>query len=88
MLHFEKDYPEAKIILLEQNYRSSANIIEAANAVIEKNQYRMAKTLFTKKDIGESITVYESYDEVDEAEYVASKQIPRQHVNKIGRAHV
>ena len=73
MLHFEKDYPETKVILLEQNYRSTANIIEAANAVIEKNQYRMAKTLFTKKDIGESITVYESYDEVDEAEYVASK---------------
>ena len=73
MLHFEKDYPETKVILLEQNYRSTGNIIEAANAVIEKNQYRMAKTLFTKKDIGQSITVYESYDEVDEAEYVASK---------------
>jgi DNA helicase-2/ATP-dependent DNA helicase PcrA len=73
MLHFEKDYPEAKVILLEQNYRSTKNIIEAANSVIEKNQYRMAKTLFTEKEVGDSISVYEAYDEVDEAEYVASR---------------
>jgi len=73
MLHFEKDYPEAKIILLEQNYRSTKNIIEAANSVIGKNEYRMAKTLFTENKVGETICVYESYDEVDEAQFVASK---------------
>jgi len=71
MLHFEKDYPSAKIILLEQNYRSTKNIIEAANAVIEKNAYRMAKTLFTENKTGEEITVHEAYDELQEALYVA-----------------
>jgi len=72
MLHFEKDYPNAKIILLEQNYRSTKNIIEAANSVIIKNQYRMPKNLFTDNTVGEPITVYEGYDEQDEASYVAS----------------
>jgi DNA helicase II / ATP-dependent DNA helicase PcrA len=71
MLHFEKDYPDAKIILLEQNYRSTKNIIEAANMVIKKNQYRVAKNLFTENITGEAITVYEGYDEVHEAEFVA-----------------
>ncbi len=67
MLHFEKDYPSAKIILLEQNYRSTKNIIEAANAVIEKNTYRVAKTLFTDNKIGEHISVHEACDEMSEA---------------------
>jgi DNA helicase II / ATP-dependent DNA helicase PcrA len=71
MLSFEKDYPDAKIILLEQNYRSTKNIIEAANSVITKNQYRVDKNLFTENTVGESITVYEGYDEQDEASYVA-----------------
>jgi DNA helicase II / ATP-dependent DNA helicase PcrA len=71
MLHFEKDFPNTKIILLEQNYRSTKNIIEAANSVIDKNQYRMAKTLFTEKATGEKISVYEAYDEVYEANFVA-----------------
>ena len=73
MLHFEKDYPDAKIILLEQNYRSTKNIIEAANSVIGKNQYRMPKTLFTENKVGETISVYEAYDESYEAKFVASK---------------
>lgn len=73
MLHFEKDYPNAKVILLEQNYRSTKNIIEAANSIIKKNQYRVAKTLFTENKTGESICVYEGYDEVDEANFVADK---------------
>lgn len=71
MLHFEKDYPNTKVILLEQNYRSTKNIIEAANAVIEKNQYRVAKTLFTENKIGECVSVHEAYDEAHEARYVA-----------------
>ncbi len=72
MLHFEKDYPSAKIILLEQNYRSTKNIIEAANSVIVKNQYRVVKNLFTENSTGEAITIYEGYDEGDEASYIAS----------------
>lgn len=71
MLHFEKDYPNAKIILLEQNYRSTKTIIEAANAVIEKNQYRMPKTLFTENTEGGMITICEAYDENAEGAYVA-----------------
>ncbi len=71
MLHFEKDFPNTKIVLLEQNYRSTKNIIEAANSVIDKNQYRMAKTLFTEKVTGERISIYEAYDEVYEANFVA-----------------
>lgn len=71
MLHFEKDYPNAKIVMLEQNYRSTGKIIEAANSIIEKNQYRVPKTLFTKNVDGEQIVVCEAYDEVSEANFVA-----------------
>jgi DNA helicase-2/ATP-dependent DNA helicase PcrA len=71
IIHFEKDYPRAKIVLLEQNYRSTKNIISAANAVIEKNQYRMPKTLFTENTTGDLIGLYEAYDEIYEAEFVA-----------------
>ncbi|NVN97064.1 UvrD-helicase domain-containing protein, partial [Candidatus Nomurabacteria bacterium] len=73
MLHFEKDYPNAKIVMLEQNYRSTGNIILAANSVIEKNQYRVPKTLFTKNVDGEQIVVCEAYDEVCEANFVADE---------------
>jgi DNA helicase II / ATP-dependent DNA helicase PcrA len=71
MLHFEKDYPNAKIIMLEQNYRSTKNIIEAANNVIKKNEYRVPKNLFTENIEGESITICEAYDEIKEADYIA-----------------
>ena len=73
MLHFEKDYPNAKIVMLEQNYRSTGKIIEAANSIIEKNQYRVPKTLFTKNIDGEQIIVCEAYDEVSEADFVAKE---------------
>jgi DNA helicase II / ATP-dependent DNA helicase PcrA len=73
MLHFEKDYPRTKIVMLEQNYRSTKNIIEAANNVINKNIFRVPKTLFTEKETGEDITVYEAFDEVYEAQYVANQ---------------
>jgi len=49
ILDFEKDYPDAKVILLEENYRSTKTILEAANTVIEKNKIRRKKTLFTSK---------------------------------------
>jgi len=73
MLHFEKDYPNTKIIMLEQNYRSTKNIIEAANSIIEKNIYRVPKILFTENNKGEEISVCEAYDEQAEAEFVANK---------------
>ena len=73
ILNFEKDYPNAKIILLEENYRSTQNILEAANEVIKKNKYRPDKNLFTKNETGEKISLYEALDENDEAEFVATK---------------
>ena len=73
MLHFEKDFPNAKIVMLEQNYRSTKNIIEAANSVIEKNIYRVPKILFTENIAGEEISVCEAYDEQSEAGFVATK---------------
>lgn len=73
MLHFEKDFPNAKIVMLEQNYRSTKNIIEAANSVIEKNVYRVPKILFTENVKGEEISICEAYDEQSEAMFVANK---------------
>ncbi|MEI7426343.1 MAG: 3'-5' exonuclease, partial [Candidatus Moraniibacteriota bacterium] len=73
ILSFEKDYPGAKIILLEENYRSTKNILEAANEIIKKNVYRPDKNLFTKNEIGEKISLYEALDEGDEADHVAVK---------------
>ncbi|MFA5840915.1 MAG: UvrD-helicase domain-containing protein [Candidatus Paceibacterota bacterium] len=73
ILSFEKDYPNAKIVLLEQNYRSTKNILEAANEIIKKNKYRPDKNLFTDNVVGEKIGLYEALDETDEAEFVATK---------------
>jgi DNA helicase-2/ATP-dependent DNA helicase PcrA len=73
ILSFEKDYPNATIILLEQNYRSTKNILEAANEIIKKNKYRPDKNLFTDNDTGEKIGLYEALDETDEADFVATK---------------
>ena len=73
ILSFEKDYPECKIVLLEENYRSTKNILEAANKVIKKNKYRPEKNLFTENAVGEKISIYEALDENDEAEFVATK---------------
>ena len=72
MLHFEKDFPSAKIVMLEQNYRSTKTIIEAANCIIEKNQYRVPKNLFTENEEGESIAICEAFDEQAESMYVAN----------------
>jgi len=71
LLNFEKDYPEAKIIKLEQNYRSTQTIIAAANEVIKKNKMRLEKNLFTKKEEGKKITVFEAGNEIEEARYLA-----------------
>lgn len=71
ILDFEKDFPEAKVIKLEENYRSSANIVNAATAVIKNNSERKDKTLFTSNDSGDLIQVREEKNEYDEARFVA-----------------
>lgn len=73
MLHFEKEYPNTTTIRLEENYRSTSTIIAASNRIIEKNVNRPEKTLFTKNDAGEKITLYSAYDEADEARFVTKK---------------
>jgi len=73
ILAFEKDYPEAKAILLEENYRSTKTILEAANTIIEKNKIRRKKTLFTTNLAGEKIGIFQGLDETSEAEFIASK---------------
>src|SRR3990167_4932167 len=73
ILSFEKDYPDANIILLEENYRSTKNILEAANVVIKKNKFRPEKNLFTNNVVGEKISLYEALDETDEADFIATK---------------
>ena len=73
ILNFEKDYPNATIVLLEENYRSTQNILEAANEIIRKNQFRLDKNLFTKKEVGDKIGLYEALDESDEADFIATK---------------
>ena len=73
ILDFEKDYPEAKIIKLEQNYRSTQVILDAANAVIENNTGRKPKNLWTDNDNGVAITYFQAIDERDEARFVIEK---------------
>ena len=73
ILNFEKDYKDAKIILLEENYRSTSNILDAANNVIKHNKQRKDKNLWTNRGVGEKIKYYRAYDEKDEANYVVNK---------------
>lgn len=73
ILNFEKDYRDAKTILLEQNYRSTSNILDAANQVIKNNKQRKDKNLWTARGIGEKIKYYRAYNERDEAQYVIRK---------------
>lgn len=70
ILGFEKDFPNASLVTLEQNYRSSGNILEAANGIIEKNMMRRKKHLYTENDAGEKIGIYTAFDEGDEARFV------------------
>ena len=73
MLHFEKTYPNVETIFLEQNYRSTKNILAVANEIIEKNNFRIPKKLFTENSEGEKISVFEGRNEVDEAHFIALK---------------
>lgn len=70
---FSRDFPGAKIIRLEQNYRSTATILKAANAVISQNSGRLGKNLWTEGKDGERITVYAGFNETDEAFFIVSR---------------
>lgn len=72
ILDFEKDYPDAKVVLLEENYRSTKKILQAANEVIQHNRHRRPKKLWTQNADGEQIVYYRANDERDEAVFVAS----------------
>ncbi len=72
ILNFEKDYPNAKSIKLEQNYRSTKIILDAANSVIKNNKSRKEKNLWSTKENGEKVTYFRAYDEKDEAHFVSS----------------
>lgn len=71
--HFLKDFPNVQTIRLEQNYRSSANILDAANAIIAHNPDRIGKRLWTESGVGESIDLYAAYNEIDEARYIVER---------------
>jgi len=73
ILQFEQRFPDADVILLEQNFRSTQTILDAANAVIERNASRHAKNLFTDGEQGEKIRLYRAGDEYDEGRWIASE---------------
>ena len=73
ILNFDKTYPDAKVVKLEQNYRSTENILEAANAVIKHNDNRHAKKLWCDKGEGAKITLREAYDQNDEGRYIIDR---------------
>lgn len=73
VMQFRQDYPDARMILLEQNYRSTQIVLDAARAVIDKNPQRQPKALFTERAGGEKIYLYEAYNEAEEGEHVAQK---------------
>lgn len=77
IIGFKKDYPNAELIKLESNYRSTANILGIANSIITNNSERIDKTLIATKMTGEKITVFEAQDELEEAQYIAA-EIQRQ----------
>lgn len=73
ILDFEKDYPDARTILLEQNYRSTQTILTSANEIIKKNKKRREKNLYTNNAVGDKIGLFEAYDETEEAHFIAEQ---------------
>ncbi|HLG51888.1 MAG TPA: UvrD-helicase domain-containing protein [Chloroflexota bacterium] len=73
ILNFERDFPGTHVVVLEQNYRSTRTILQAARRLIAPNTMRKEKSLFTENDVGERIVVFEAYDENEEAGYVATQ---------------
>ena len=83
ILDFEADYPEAKVIKLEQNYRSTQNILDAANTLIENNTDRKPKSLWTDNPSGDRITHYLAMDERDEARYISDNIIKQSTIYRV-----
>ena len=77
ILEFEKDFPEAEVVLLEENYRSTKTVITAANGIIKQNVHRQEKNLYTNKHEGEPISLYGAYDEADEARFIVERCVER-----------
>ena len=73
ILYFTKVYPDTKVFKLEQNYRSTQTIVCAANSLIEKNQWQIRKEVFSEKEKGEAIGVYQAYSDVEEGDIVVNK---------------
>ena len=73
ILYFTKVYPDTKVFKLEQNYRSTQTIVRAANSLIEKNQWQIRKEVFSEKEKGEAIGVYQAYSDVEEGGIVVNK---------------
>lgn len=71
--HFLKDFPNAQTVRLEQNYRSTSNILRAANAVIDNNNGRLGKELWTEGEEGQKIALYAGFNEIDEARFIVSR---------------
>lgn len=72
ILNFKKDYPDAKTVSLEQNYRSTQNIVNAANVVIAKNKAQFKKNVFSDNEVGEKIKIFRALSDADEANFVAN----------------
>ncbi len=81
ILYFTKIYPNTKVFKLEQNYRSTQTIVCAANSLIEKNERQIRKAVFSKKEKGEAIGVFQAYSDVEEGDIVANKiaELRREH---------
>ena len=73
ILYFTKVYPDTKVFKLEQNYRSTQTIVRAANSLIGKNQWQIRKEVFSEKEKGEAIGVYQAYSDVEEGDIVVNK---------------
>ncbi|TAM10652.1 MAG: DNA helicase II [Nevskiaceae bacterium] len=73
MLHLSRDFPGTQVVRLEQNYRSTGNILNAANGLIARNSGRLGKNLWTADGAGEPIQLYAAFNEVDEAEFMATR---------------
>ncbi|MDR0962835.1 MAG: UvrD-helicase domain-containing protein [Mediterranea sp.] len=81
ILYFTKVYPDARLFKLERNYRSTQNIVSAANSLIAKNRMQIPKEVFSKKEEGEAVTVLQAYSDTEEAEIVAN-EIRKLHRNE------
>jgi DNA helicase-2/ATP-dependent DNA helicase PcrA len=73
ILNFQRDFSDAKLIKLEQNYRSTGSILDVANAIIMNNNERLSKNLYSNKGKGEKVSCYEANDEAEEANFIANK---------------